>query len=193
MSHLGIDPDLHHTGLAIVDIGDAVLGVHCCVVPAKHKGAEAVVAMTQQLAGALSVIAEQGHSITDIAIEGQTITFTTILLPHVPSPTPSVFIEPPPDSGEKKWIEVAADTDDLTVVRAISEMDPANKLRSDTWVMINTTAKPASAGPLASDGLIAVVGAPSATPLKVTAISGSSGSFERSTTSPSSKPVDRGP
>jgi len=43
-------------------------------------------------------------------------------------------------------------------VRAISEMDPANKLRSDTWVMINTTAKPASAGPLASDGLIAVVG-----------------------------------
>lgn len=87
-----------------------------------------------------------------MAKAGQTLTFTSILLPHVPSMTPSEFL------NDQKRIEVAHDDDDLTVLRATSEMDPQNKLRSDTWVMLNATGKPASAGPLASDGVLAVVG-----------------------------------
>jgi len=87
-----------------------------------------------------------------MARAGQTLTFTSILLPHVPSMTPSEFLK------DQKRIEVAHDDDDLTVLKATSEMDPMNKLRSDTWVMLNTTGKPASAGPLASDGMLAVIG-----------------------------------
>jgi hypothetical protein len=93
-----------------------------------------------------------------MAQPGQEITFTTVLLPHVPSITPREFLEPPADSKDPKRIEIAHDDDGLTVVRATSEMDPMNKIRWETWVMLNDTGKLASAGPLASDGLIAVIG-----------------------------------
>lgn len=93
-----------------------------------------------------------------MARAGQEITFTSVLLPHVPSVTPKDFLEPPADSNDPKRIEIAQDDDTLTVVKAIGEMDPVNKIRYETWVMLNDTGKLAKAGPLQSDGLVAVVG-----------------------------------
>jgi hypothetical protein len=93
-----------------------------------------------------------------MARAGQEITFTSILLPHVPSITPRDFLEPPPDSQDPERIELVRDDDELTVVKATSEMDPMNKIRYDTWVMLNRTGKLAAAPPLASDGLVAVIG-----------------------------------
>jgi len=93
-----------------------------------------------------------------MARAGQEITFTSILLPHAPSQTPSQFVTPPADSDSPKRIEVVVDEDNLTVVKVIYELDPMNKLRNETWVMLNDTGKMAKAGPLESDGHIAVVG-----------------------------------
>ena len=46
----------------------------------------------------------------------------------------------------------------MTVVRAISETDPWNKIRSETWVLLNETGQSVKAGPLESDATVAVVG-----------------------------------
>lgn len=89
---------------------------------------------------------------------GQEITFTSILLPHTPTITPKDLLNPPADSKDPKRIEVVRDDDGLTVVKAITELDPWNKIRFETWVMLNDTGKLAEAGPLASDGLVAIVG-----------------------------------
>jgi len=89
---------------------------------------------------------------------GQEITFTTVLLPHTPSITPKDFIEPPADSKAPKYIEVARDDDGVTVIKAVSEKDPVNHLRYETWVMLNDTGQSVKAGPIESDGLLAVVG-----------------------------------
>jgi len=89
---------------------------------------------------------------------GQELTFTSVLLPHTPSFTPKDFLEPREGSGEPKRIEVARDDDDVTVVKGIAETDPANKLRCETWVMINDTGKTVKAGPIESDAQVAVVG-----------------------------------
>jgi len=93
-----------------------------------------------------------------MARAGQEITFTTLLLPHTPIIRPSELLEPPLDSKDPKRIEVLTDGDDLTVVKLVSEMDPTNKIRYETWVMLNETRKPAEAGPLASDARVAIVG-----------------------------------
>jgi len=89
---------------------------------------------------------------------GQEITFTSVLLPHVPTLKPKHLLEPPADSKDPKRIEVAHDDDDLTVVKVISEMDPVNKHRREAWVMLNETATLKKAGPLESEGLVAVIG-----------------------------------
>jgi hypothetical protein len=93
-----------------------------------------------------------------MARAGQEITFTSVLLPHVPSVTPKDFLEPPADSRDPKFIESVRDDDTLTVLKAIGEMDPSHKFRYETWVMLNETGKPAQAGPMESDGLVAVIG-----------------------------------
>ena len=50
------------------------------------------------------------------------------------------------------------DDDHVTVVKAISETDPWNKIRSETWVLLNDTGQSVKAGPLESDAAVAVVG-----------------------------------
>ena len=89
---------------------------------------------------------------------GQEITFTTVLLPHAPVMDPSSLLTPRADSTDPRRIEVVRDEDDLTVLKVISEMDPMNKTRYETWVMLNDTGKLAEAGRLASDALVAIVG-----------------------------------
>jgi hypothetical protein len=93
-----------------------------------------------------------------MARAGQEVTFTSVLLPHVPTVTPRHLLEPPADSKDPRRIEVAQDDDRVTVVKVIAEMDPVNSLRRETWVMLNETGKPVKAGPLESDGLLVVVG-----------------------------------
>jgi len=93
-----------------------------------------------------------------MARAGQKLSFTSVLLPHVPTITPKHLIEPPPESKEPTWIEVARDDDSVTVVKAIAELDPLHKFRREIWVMINDTEEMVSAGPIESDALVAVVG-----------------------------------
>ncbi len=88
---------------------------------------------------------------------GEEITFTSVLLPHAPSFTPKDLVEPPADSKESKRIEVLQDDDHVSVVKAISETDPWNKIRSETWVLLNDTGQSVKAGPLESDARVAVV------------------------------------
>jgi hypothetical protein len=89
---------------------------------------------------------------------GEQITFTTVLLPHAPSFKPSEFLTGSADGKLSKRLEIAVDRDDLTVVRCVAEPDTRFRRRYEAWVMINDTGKPAQAGPLSSDGLVAVVG-----------------------------------
>ncbi|MHB9024153.1 MAG: DOMON domain-containing protein [Armatimonadota bacterium] len=84
---------------------------------------------------------------------GQEITFTSVLLPHAPVLKPSGLITPPADSKDPKRIEVIRDEDNLTVVKVVGGTTPTG-----TWIMLNDTGKLAEAGPLASDGLLAVAG-----------------------------------
>ena len=89
---------------------------------------------------------------------GQELTFTSVLLPHVPLMKPSSLLDPPSDSKDPKRIEVVHDDDGLTVVKVIGEMYPAHKRRYETWVMLNDTGKRAEAGPMSSDARVAIVG-----------------------------------
>jgi len=93
-----------------------------------------------------------------MARAGQEITFTSILLPHAPVMTPKDLLQPPADSNDPPRLEIARDDDNVTVVKAITELDPANKIRFETWVMINDTGEAVKAGPLESDALVAVIG-----------------------------------
>ncbi|MHB9024196.1 MAG: sugar-binding protein [Armatimonadota bacterium] len=87
-----------------------------------------------------------------MARAGQEVTFTSVLLPHAPMLNPSALLTPPADSKDPKRIEIVRDDDNLTVLKVISEVG-----RGETWLMLNDTGKPAQAGPLESDGRIAVV------------------------------------
>lgn len=89
---------------------------------------------------------------------GEDITFTSVLLPHTPTFTPQDLLEPPADSKDPQRIEVLRDDDHVTVVKAVSETDPWNKIRLETWVLLNDAGQPVEAGPLASDAGVAVVG-----------------------------------
>ncbi|HEY3417131.1 MAG TPA: hypothetical protein VGM23_09635, partial [Armatimonadota bacterium] len=87
-----------------------------------------------------------------MARAGQEVTFTSVLLPHAPMLNPSALLAPPADAKDPKRIEIVRDEDNLTVLKVISEVS-----RGETWVMLNDTGKLAQAGPLESDGRIAVV------------------------------------
>ena len=89
---------------------------------------------------------------------GQELTFTTVLLPHAPLMNPSSLLTPPADSPDPRRIEVLRDEDNLTVLKVVSETDPVNKVRYETWVMLNDTGKLAAAGGLSSDAQVALVG-----------------------------------
>ena len=91
---------------------------------------------------------------TGMARAGSEFTFTSVLLPHAPTFTPADLVSPP-DTNSAPWIEVAKDDADLTVMKVTSEHSPGT--RSDAWVMLNDTGKPAEAGPLATDARVAVV------------------------------------
>jgi hypothetical protein len=89
---------------------------------------------------------------------GQELTFTSVLLPHEPTVTPKNLLEPPAESKEPKRLEIVRDDNGVTVVKAICDLNPMNKIRYETWVMLNDTGAVQQGGPLASDGLVAVVG-----------------------------------
>ncbi|MHB9023923.1 MAG: sugar-binding protein [Armatimonadota bacterium] len=93
-----------------------------------------------------------------LTTQGQELTFTSILLPHAPVANVQSWLDPPGDTKEPRRIEIIRDDDKLTVVKIIGEMDNVNKLRRETWVMLNETGTLAVAGPLESDALLAVVG-----------------------------------
>jgi hypothetical protein len=89
---------------------------------------------------------------------GEEITFTTVLLPHAPTFTPQDLLAPPADSTDPKRIEIPQDDDHVTAVKAISETDPWNKIRHETWVLLNDTGRSVKAGPLETDARLALVG-----------------------------------
>ena len=93
-----------------------------------------------------------------MARPGQHVTFTSILLPHAPSFHPAELVSPGADPNTPRRIWVAVDRDDLCAIKVIHQPDALGKRRYETWVMINDTGKPAEAGPLRSDGLVAVIG-----------------------------------
>jgi hypothetical protein len=76
---LGIDPDTHYTGLAVVNPDGNVVGVECCTIPQKVKGSDAVVAMIRALSGSIANIVScvGATTIKGAAIEGQNVTFRT--------------------------------------------------------------------------------------------------------------------
>ena len=93
-----------------------------------------------------------------LARPGQQVVFTTVLLPHVPSLAPGEMVDPPRGSKDPKRVEIVVDRNDLTVLKAVAETDPQHKWRHETWVVLNDTGKPAGAGPIKTDGCVAVVG-----------------------------------
>lgn len=89
---------------------------------------------------------------------GEELTFTSILLPHTPTFTPQDLLAPPADSKDPRRIEVLRDDDHVTVVKVISEVDPWNKIRHETWVLLNDTGRSVQAGPVESDAEAAILG-----------------------------------
>ena len=80
---LGIDPDLHHTGIAVCDAQGTVMGVECCMIPGKLKGEDAVIAMTRAISGSIANMVDclEAEAFESVAVEGQHISFRT------PNPT----------------------------------------------------------------------------------------------------------
>ncbi len=87
---------------------------------------------------------------------GQEIVFTTVLLPHGPVFKPRELIEPL-QPEEPKYLEILADTDQVAAVRVLCDIAPLHKVRNEVCVMLNDTGQLAEAGPIATDGLVAVV------------------------------------
>lgn len=67
---LGIDPDLHNTGIAIADKTGKIVHVDCCCVHRKLKGSNAVIEMAKVLDVQLAK-----YKMLHVAVEGQTINF----------------------------------------------------------------------------------------------------------------------
>jgi len=67
---LGVDPDLHNTGLAIADKNGNIVWVGCCSVPRDCKGSNAVIAMAKALDETLA-----NYKMLHVVVEGQTINF----------------------------------------------------------------------------------------------------------------------
>lgn len=72
---LGIDPDLHHTGIALLDEFGRVLGVECVVLGPKHTGEEAVVLMSRAIGAVIGMINDYKPGVNNVIVEGQTISF----------------------------------------------------------------------------------------------------------------------
>ncbi len=72
---LGIDPDLHHTGLAVVDEFGRVLGVECVCLERKYTGEEAVVKMSRAIGAVIGMIRDHTPGVNNVIVEGQTISF----------------------------------------------------------------------------------------------------------------------
>ena len=89
---------------------------------------------------------------------GQTIAFTTVLLPHAPMFHPAELVEPRADPTQPKRVEVAVDRDDLCAIKVVHQPDVLVRRRYETWVMINDTGRSATAGPIETDAVVAVVG-----------------------------------
>jgi len=91
---------------------------------------------------------------------GQTVTFTTVLLPHKPVQKPRELLAPPAGSKRPKLLDMLVDGDDLTAVKLVHHVklprrrDPQPR---QTWLILNDTGKSAQAGPLTSDGRVALV------------------------------------
>ncbi|MHB9024118.1 MAG: sugar-binding protein [Armatimonadota bacterium] len=98
------------------------------------------------------------QSWSGLAQAGQEITFTAVLLPHSPVFNPKSLLQPPADGKEPVRLEVIRDDDKVTVVKAITQPDPTHAFLYETWVMLNETGGAIKAGPLESDGQVAVVG-----------------------------------
>jgi len=91
---------------------------------------------------------------------GQTVTFTTVLLPHKPVQHPKELLAPPAGSKQPKLLDMLVDRDDLTAVKLVYNLklpQYQKPQRRESWLMLNDTGKPAQAGPLASDGRVALV------------------------------------
>jgi hypothetical protein len=98
------------------------------------------------------------QSWSGMARAGQEITFTTVLLPHAPTLTPSSLLNPAVDSKDPKFVEVLRDDEAVTVVKTIAEYDPGHKFRNETWVMLNDSGATVKAGALESNGQLAIAG-----------------------------------
>jgi len=95
-----------------------------------------------------------------MARPGQTVTFTTVLLPHKPTPTPGDLLAPPEGSRLPKMLQVLADRDDLTVVQVGHNLRVSRRSGvtwQDTYLVMNDTGKPVQVGPLTTDARVAVV------------------------------------
>lgn len=72
---MGIDPDLHHTGIAVVDELCRVIGVECVVLGSKHTGEEAVILMSRAIGAVIGMIRDHSPGVNNVVVEGQTISF----------------------------------------------------------------------------------------------------------------------
>jgi len=71
MISLGIDPDLHHAGVALVRDGKKVIAVRCPTVSSNLRGAEAAVAMAQAMELVLTELFQAYGAPDVVAVEGQ--------------------------------------------------------------------------------------------------------------------------
>lgn len=71
MRVLGIDPDLHHAGVALVDDGKKLVAVRCPIVSTNFKGAEAVVEMARSMELVLTDLFQTYGEPNTVIVEGQ--------------------------------------------------------------------------------------------------------------------------
>lgn len=71
---VGIDPDLHNTGIAVVNQFGSVLAVECVSIGTSLRGAKAVVCMSDNLSQDMAYYRDAFH-LMRAAVEGQTISF----------------------------------------------------------------------------------------------------------------------
>lgn len=71
MRVLGIDPDLHHAGVALVDDGKKLVAVRCPVVSSNFRGAEAAVEMARSMELVLTDLFQTYGKPDTAIIEGQ--------------------------------------------------------------------------------------------------------------------------
>ncbi|MHB9025293.1 MAG: sugar-binding protein [Armatimonadota bacterium] len=88
---------------------------------------------------------------------GQELSFTTVLLPHMPTLTPKDLVEPPAGSDNPVYIQIARDDVQATVLKVCYDAAPSRKSPLATWILLNDTGAMVNAGPVESDGQLAIV------------------------------------